>query len=160
MGILSCRGSSGRAHGWLPRVAGRPRSRRAVWRRPRYAGARLDVEGPIGDFTFPSTPAVDRFIFIAGGTGIAPVRVNAAARVADAASEIVLLYSARTPDEFAYHGELQALANAGRIDMRQTITRSLDPVQWTGRRGGLARTSSPRSFATRRPCASFAGRRR
>src|SRR5436309_975971 len=34
-------------------------------------GARLDVEGPRGTFTFPPIPEEHRFVFIAGGTGIA-----------------------------------------------------------------------------------------
>ena len=38
---------------------------------------------------------------------------------------IGVFYSARTPDDFAYENErLRALADRGRIDLRQTITRS------------------------------------
>src|SRR4029077_8788469 len=37
-------------------------------------GTLVDVEGPLGTFTFPQAPDEPRFIFIAGGTGIAPLR--------------------------------------------------------------------------------------
>jgi hypothetical protein len=36
-----------------------------------HPGALVDVEGPLGNFTFPADPEERRFIFIAGGTGIA-----------------------------------------------------------------------------------------
>src|SRR4051812_18421088 len=36
--------------------------------------ALVDVEGPIGRFTFPDAPQEEHFVFIAGGTGIAPLR--------------------------------------------------------------------------------------
>src|SRR5467141_2122053 len=38
------------------------------------AGHLVDVEGPLGAFTFPAAPDEQRFVFIAGGTGIAPLR--------------------------------------------------------------------------------------
>ncbi len=34
----------------------------------------LTVEGPLGSFTFPAHPRERQFVFIAGGTGIAPLR--------------------------------------------------------------------------------------
>src|SRR6185436_12537845 len=37
-------------------------------------GVLVDVDGPLGRFTFPVHPAERRFLFIAGGTGIAPLR--------------------------------------------------------------------------------------
>src|ERR1700730_17823601 len=37
-------------------------------------GSAVDVEGPLGSFTFPREPAERRFVFVAGGTGIAPLR--------------------------------------------------------------------------------------
>jgi ferredoxin-NADP reductase len=51
---------------------------------------------------------------------------------------IGVFYSARTPDDFAYANELRALADAGRIELRQTITRST-AADWTGVRGRLTR---------------------
>ena len=51
---------------------------------------------------------------------------------------IGLFYSARTPDEFAYDDEWHRLARDGRIDLRQTITRSIGEA-WSGPRGRIDR---------------------
>jgi ferredoxin-NADP reductase len=101
-------------------------------------GARLDVEGPRGSFTFPPNPEERRFAFIAGGTGIAPLRAMLRHALAIPHREIGLFYSARTADEFAYGEELVALAREGRIELRQTVTRSSDEG-WAGGRGRIGR---------------------
>lgn len=100
----------------------------------------VDVEGPLGTFTFPPTPHERRFLFIGGGTGIAPLRAMLRHALAIPHDGIGLFYSARTPDEFAYEEELRALAGAGRIELRQTITRSA-AADWTGARGRLTRVA-------------------
>jgi len=101
-------------------------------------GALVDVEGPLGAFTFPALPEVRRFLFIAGGTGIAPPRAMLRPALAASYDSVGVFYSARTPDDFAYAAELRALAEAGRIELRQTITRSTT-ADWTGVRGRLTR---------------------
>ncbi len=101
-------------------------------------GGLVDVEGPFGTFTFPRRPEERRFLFIAGGTGIAPLRAMLRHALTIPHDGIGFLYSARTPDEFAYADELRALADAGRIELRQTITRTT-PAEWTGGRGRLTR---------------------
>ena len=101
-------------------------------------GALVDVEGPLGAFTFPALPEVRRFLFIAGGTGIAPLRAMLRHALAASYDSVGVFYSARTPDDFAYENELRALADRGRIDLRQTITRST-AADWTGVRGRLTR---------------------
>ncbi len=53
--------------------------------------------------------------------------------------QIGLLYSARTPDEFAYERELRGLAEQGRIELRQTVTRLAGSEAWTGHRGRIGR---------------------
>jgi NAD(P)H-flavin reductase len=100
------------------------------------AGHLVDVEGPLGTFTFPSNPEERRFVFIAGGTGIAPLR--AMLRHALTHANIGLFYSVRTPEEFAYERELRGLAERGEIELRQTVTRASD-ADWTGARGRLKR---------------------
>jgi len=102
------------------------------------AGARVDVEGPIGTFTFPANPAEHRFVFIAGGTGIAPLRAMLRHALTIAHDDIGLFYSARAPDEFAYESELRTLAQSGQIRLRQTVTRASD-ASWSGPRGRLDR---------------------
>jgi ferredoxin-NADP reductase len=101
-------------------------------------GADLDIEGPVGSFRFPERPAERHFLFVAGGTGIAPVR----AMIHDALARrerwtVSLVYSARTASEFAYGDELRALAKTRRIQLWQTVTRELAEA-WTGRRGRIA----------------------
>jgi glycine betaine catabolism B len=103
------------------------------------AGARLDIEGPIGQFTFPVEPAERRFLFIAAGTGIAPLRAMLRHAMAVPHREICMVYSARTAVEFAYHDEFQALARDGRITLRQTVTRDADCAGWSGGRGRITR---------------------
>jgi NAD(P)H-flavin reductase len=104
------------------------------------AGALLDVEGPLGSFTFPAEPEEPRFIFIAGGTGIAPLRAMLRHALAIPHHAIGLFYSARTPDEFAYESEFRALADSGQIELRQTVTRSSGD-DWTGARGRIGRSA-------------------
>jgi NAD(P)H-flavin reductase len=98
----------------------------------------VDVEGPLGSFTFPPAPAERRFVFIAGGTGIAPLRAMLHHALAIPHEQIGLFYSARTPDEFAYEAELRALAQDRRIELRQTVTRTVDHA-WSGARGRIGR---------------------
>jgi NAD(P)H-flavin reductase len=98
----------------------------------------VDVDGPLGSFTFPEAPAERRFVFIAGGTGIAPLRAMMRHALHLPHRNIGLFYSVRTPDEFAYEPELRALAESGEIELRQTVTRASD-TDWTGARGRLNR---------------------
>jgi ferredoxin-NADP reductase len=102
-------------------------------------GVTVDVEGPLGRFTFPADPEEDRFVFIAGGTGIAPLRAMLRHALHAPHRQIGLLYSARTPGDFAYERELQSLAQEGRIELRQTVTRDVAPEDWNGRRGRIGR---------------------
>jgi glycine betaine catabolism B len=101
-------------------------------------GALVDVEGPLGTFTFPPDPDERRFVFIAGGTGIAPLRAMLRHALVVPHRNIGLFYSARTPDEFAFERELRELAEAGEIELRQTVTRATDS-DWSGARGRLDR---------------------
>jgi ferredoxin-NADP reductase len=98
-----------------------------------------DVEGPLGSFIFPTDPEERRFVFIAGGTGIAPLRAMLRHALTIPHRHIGLFYTARTPSDFAYEAELLELARAGRIELRQTVTRSAADT-WAGPRGrfGLA----------------------
>jgi ferredoxin-NADP reductase len=104
-------------------------------------GALVDVEGPVGSFTFPVDPPERNFVFVAGGTGIAPLRAMLRHAILGPrpARHIGLLYSARTPDDFAFADEFQVLASSGIIDFRQTITR--DAQTWSGARGRIDRAA-------------------
>lgn len=102
-------------------------------------GALVDVEGPLGRFTFPLKPEERRFLFIAGGTGISPLRamLRHALRVPHEA--IGVLFSARTPAEFAYEPELRALAGRHAIELQLRVTREVGQDDWTGPRGRIGR---------------------
>jgi ferredoxin-NADP reductase len=100
-------------------------------------GSRIDLDGPVGTFTFPASLDHPRVLFVAGGTGIAPVRsmLDHALRH-HPARRFALLYSARRSDEFAFVDELRAHARAGRLELHQTVTRD-DDGSWEGRRGRI-----------------------
>ena len=85
-------------------------------------GDRIRVEGPAGNFTLSDALATTPLLFIAGGTGIAPLR-SMIRDLVDArhAAPLALVYSARTPSEFAYLQELRALADDGRLTLT-TVT--------------------------------------
>jgi ring-1,2-phenylacetyl-CoA epoxidase subunit PaaE len=104
------------------------------------AGCLVDVEGPIGTLTFPPSFDQLRLLFVAGGTGIAPVRAMLDHVLRRHPSErISLLYSARRSDEFVFVDELRAHERAGRLELHQTVTRD-DNSSWGGKRGRIGRS--------------------
>lgn len=100
-------------------------------------GARVDLDGPYGSFVFPPHPKERHFLFIAGGTGIAPLRAMLRhALASEAGGRFALLYSARSPRDFAYASELRALEEEGRIELALTVTRDAE-TGWEGYRGRI-----------------------
>jgi len=103
-------------------------------------GTPVVVDGPLGSFMFPDHPREHRFVFIAGGTGIAPLRSMLwHTLLAERDGHVGLIYSVRSPDEFAYMEEFQHLEDEGRIDFRHTVTRAASEG-WTGRQGRIDAT--------------------
>ena len=101
-------------------------------------GHRLALKGPFGAFTFPDDSPETHFLFIAGGTGIAPLRsMIRHARATRKQGSYCLLYSARTPDDFAYLPELRGMARRGELQLSLTATRGGDE-KWRGNRGRIA----------------------
>ena len=111
---------------------------------PLRRGTRLAIRGPVGSFTFPEDPPETHFLFIGGGTGIAPLRAmihhvlqkGSGPGAQGAANRVNLLYSARTPDDFAYGPEFRRLARRGEISLVLTATRHSTP-RWKGKRGRI-----------------------
>ncbi len=102
-------------------------------------GALLDIEGPLGTFVFPAQPEQQHLLFIAGGTGISPLRAMMDHALRQHPSRAVsVLYSARRGDEFAFIDELRQHAAAGRIELHQTVTRD-EGGTWSGGRGRIGR---------------------
>jgi ferredoxin-NADP reductase len=98
-------------------------------------GTRIDLEGPMGRFTLPEAPLERRFLFIAGGSGISPLRAMFRHALSVPHYEIGVLYSARTPSDFAYEAELRELAAHGRIELQMRVTRDEPVGDWPGTRG-------------------------
>jgi Na+-transporting NADH:ubiquinone oxidoreductase subunit F len=104
------------------------------------AGVRVDVEGPVGSFHLPAAPKHRDFLFVAGGTGIAPLRAMLHEALARREGRrLAVLYSARRADEFAYADELKGLAGDGAITLRQTVT-GPQHARWAGTRGRITRS--------------------
>ena len=102
-------------------------------------GTEVDLEGPFGSFVFPESPDASTFLLVAGGTGIAPLRAmwhQALGR--DPGWHIGVVYSARTPDEFAFGDELSALSSSGRLTYVRTATRHAGGA-WDGVSGRIDR---------------------
>jgi ring-1,2-phenylacetyl-CoA epoxidase subunit PaaE len=101
------------------------------------AGSCVAVEGPIGGFPLARMRRRRELLFVAGGTGIAPLRAmigSALARPHPPA--MTLIYSARAPEEFAFRRELAGLARRRQLRLCMTATREYDGL-WRGRRGRI-----------------------
>jgi ferredoxin-NADP reductase len=97
-------------------------------------GTPLVVDGPAGTFSLPEPLHSRHCLFVAGGTGIAPLRsMMRQIMGTDPGAEVDLLYVARFPEEFAYIDELQALARDGRLSLALTLTG--DAGDWAHGRG-------------------------
>jgi glycine betaine catabolism B len=128
-----------RRHGWLEFLIKIEPSGRWGHKFDRIArGMRLAVSGPSGSFVFPVRPRERHFLFIAGGTGIAPIRSMLRHIVlARQPGEARVLYSARTPGEFPYIRELRAMDRDGTLDLTLTATGDVG-ARWRGGRGRIA----------------------
>ena len=105
---------------------------------PLRRGHAVRLRGPQGRFVFPERPAEHDFLFIAGGTGIAPVRSMIRHARAQVAGALRLLYSARTPLDFAWRRELCGMARRKEIDLTLTATRDVTQ-KWKGERGRITK---------------------
>jgi NAD(P)H-flavin reductase len=74
-------------------------------------------------------------VFVAMGTGVAPLRsaLRSALPRAERFGQIVVLYGARTPEDFCYRDETEAWRAAG-VELRQVISRP-DGYEWAGQTG-------------------------
>jgi ferredoxin-NADP reductase len=93
-------------------------------------GDQLAVDGPFGSFLFPANPPEQRFLFIAGGTGIAPIRAMIRqASLTGVPGQMKLLYSAKTADDFVYLPELRDLAAQRGLGLRLYVTRETSATE-------------------------------
>ena len=106
-------------------------------------GVRVFLEGPRGSFTLSDDLRdEDGIVFVAGGTGIAPIRsiVNDVLQNARARRRrCALVYSARNDQEFAFLREFRRLSREGLISLSLIATRSAR-ARWKGLSGRLTAT--------------------
>lgn len=113
-------------------------------------GTPLIVTPAGGRFGLPPAPVTQPLLFIAGGTGIAPLRSMLLEQIHSGVHQsIALVYSARTPAEFAYLDEFRALQDGGKLALTLTLTGAAD--DWMHARGRtgpehLAALVSPRTL--------------
>jgi sulfhydrogenase subunit gamma (sulfur reductase) len=74
-------------------------------------------------------------VFVAMGIGVAPLRsaLRHALKQKDEFGELVVLYGARTPDDFCFRDETESWESAG-VELRQVISRP-DGHDWSGPTG-------------------------
>ena len=100
-------------------------------------GTLVDIDGPFGGFVLPKAAPEQRLLFVAGGTGIAPLRAMIDHLLRRGSPHLVsLLYSARRGDEFAFIDELREHMSRRRLELHQTVTRD-EGSEWEGRRGRI-----------------------
>jgi ferredoxin-NADP reductase len=115
----------------VTKVDGGPGS---TWLHALDVGAAVDVKGPAGTFTRPLDPAAPS-LFIATGTGVAPFRGMIHDALAKGHTEpLWLLFGVRTPEEYLFRDELEALA-AKHPCLRLEPSLSRPPPSWSGRTG-------------------------
>jgi sulfhydrogenase subunit gamma (sulfur reductase) len=98
-------------------------------------GSRVELAGIVGNgFTLDAQKGKD-LVFVAMGTGVAPLRsaLRHTLRHADDYGQLVVLYGARTPDDFCYRDETEGWEAAG-VELRQVISRP-DGHDWSGPTG-------------------------
>jgi NAD(P)H-flavin reductase len=95
----------------------------------------VELLGVAGD-GFDLGAQTDRdLVFVAMGTGVAPLRsaLRCVINRRERFGQLVVLYGARTPDEFCYRDEVDDWESAG-VELRRVISRP-DGHDWSGRTG-------------------------
>jgi len=120
-------------------------------------GERVNVEGPEGQFVLPTGRLGGDVLFVAGGTGIAPLRAMLwQVLESRSGARIGLVQSGRTPEDLAYADEFRGLAREGRIHLVETVTRDA-PESWQGIRGRLGRAQLEAAMTGRQPLCYVCG---
>ncbi len=113
-------------------------------------GAIVDLNGPHGSFVV-SSPVEQELVFIATGTGIAPIRgmLNALLNNGEQLNhDVWLLFGVRQPETILYRSEIEALAERhSRFHFIPTLSRP--PADWRGKTG-YVQTHLRKTFAGRR----------
>jgi ferredoxin-NADP reductase len=110
-------------------------------------GERVEIEGPYGSFLRRSEHRKHPSLFVATGTGLAPLRAMLAEEIAgadrlppaaSAGSPLILLFGCRTPADLLWADELQAWRRScPGFELHVTLSRA--PPEWTGLVGYVQR---------------------
>lgn len=98
-------------------------------------GERVELLSVVGQgFALNKLKGKD-LVFVAMGTGVAPLRsaLRTALAHQNAYGQLVVLYGARTPDDFCYRDETENWEDAG-VELRQVVSRP-DGHDWSGPTG-------------------------
>ncbi len=95
-------------------------------------GAKVHIDGPYGMFWLRPS---EKYLFIAGGTGIAPFHPMVHEALHEG-KEVTLIYSMKTPSDFVYRDDFERLKDNPLFTLVPTITRGDFPV-WDGERGRI-----------------------
>jgi sulfhydrogenase subunit gamma (sulfur reductase) len=98
-------------------------------------GQRVELLSVVGQgFDLDAQKGCD-LVFVAMGTGVAPLRsaLRQLLNRKEDFGQMVVLYGARTPDDFCYRDETQSWEDAG-VELRQVISRP-DGHDWSGPTG-------------------------
>ncbi len=95
------------------------------------------VSAPYGQFKF-EIAASEKFLFLAGGTGIAPfMSMLRYAKQLGSSMDSVMLYSTKYANELIYHGELGEYCKSARFRLAVTVTRPQQGDGWSGLTGHM-----------------------
>lgn len=117
------------------------RIRDSVWKKNLLEmpiGAKLEVEGPWGEFTLPKEPC--DVVMLAGGIGVTPFRAMAEdASARSLLHDLSLIHSNRTPEETPFLAPLKRWTTANhRFTYLPTMTQmEKSQTPWVGARGRI-----------------------
>ncbi|MEV6300239.1 ferredoxin reductase [Actinoplanes sp. NPDC051861] len=89
-------------------------------RRHARRGMIVNLDLPAGDFLLPATPPA-KALFVTAGSGITPVMGMLRSSL-DSLADVVVVHSARTPEDAVFGADLRALAADGRIRLIERHT--------------------------------------
>jgi ferredoxin-NADP reductase len=117
------------------------RIRESVWKKNLLEmplGAKLEIDGPWGEFALPKEPG--DIVMLAGGIGVTPFRAMAEdASARSLLHDISLIHSNRTPEETPYLAPLKRWTTANhRFTYLPTMTQmEKSQTPWVGARGRI-----------------------
>lgn len=101
-------------------------------------GEVVGIEGPVGGFTYTYP---NKAVFIAGGTGIAPI-ISMLRSISEKkeTGEFIFFYSVKTEDHIIYKKELEDLTKKNQsIKVIVTLTQVAQESTWKGERGRFSK---------------------